>query len=135
MVYENNGSTETVSIPDADGMITWYRVHAQTFLSPDEEIRNRSGQNPKVYVYAVVPYRVHSSTFSNASQPSVGIEQRKASAAKTYDYIYTGHNHDIIAFEIVTQISGGSMAIICFHFVSLICYNRSNVMFSTLHVS
>jgi hypothetical protein len=86
--------------PDADGMINWFRVHSQTFLSPDEEIRNRSGENPKVYVYAVVPYRVHSSVFSNASQPSVGIEQRKSSAAKTYDYIYTGENDDIIDFEI-----------------------------------
>ena len=96
--YGQKAATEIP--PDADGMITWYRVHAQTFLSPDEEIRNRSGQNPKVYVYAVVPYRVHSSTFSNASQPSVGIEQRKSAAAKTYDYIYTGQNDDIIDFEI-----------------------------------
>jgi hypothetical protein len=30
----------------------------------------------------------------------VGIEQRKRAAAKTYDYIYTGQNDDIIDFEI-----------------------------------
>jgi hypothetical protein len=96
--YGQKAATELK--PDADGMINWFRVHSQTFLSPDEEIRNRSGENPKVYVYAVVPYRVHSSVFSNASQPSVGIEQRKRAAAKTYDYIYTGLNDDIIDFEI-----------------------------------
>ena len=96
--YGQKAATELQ--PDSDGMITWFRVHAQTFLSPDEEIRNRSGQNPKVYVYAVVPYRVHSSTFSNASQPSVGIQKRIESAAKQYDYIYTGQNDDIIDFEI-----------------------------------
>ena len=96
--YGQQAATELQ--PDADGMINWFRVHAQTFLSPDEQIRNRAGENPKVYVYSVVPYRVHSSVFSNASQPSVGVEQRKASAAKTYDYIYTGQNDDIIDFEI-----------------------------------
>lgn len=96
--YGQTAATELQA--DADGMISWFRVHAQTFLSPDEEIRNRTGENPKVYVYAVVPYRVHSSVFSNASQPAVGIEQRQAAAAKSYDYIYTGQNDDILDFEI-----------------------------------
>ena len=86
--------------PDADGMIEWYRVHTQTFLVPDEEVRSQTGENPKVFVYAVVPYKVHSSVFSNASQPSVAIEKRKAQAAKSYDYIYTGQNDDILDFEI-----------------------------------
>ena len=86
--------------PDSDGMINWYRVHTQTFLVPDEEVRRQTGENPKVFVYAVVPYKVHSSVFSNASQPSVAIEKRKAQAAKSYDYIYTGQNDDILDFEI-----------------------------------
>lgn len=86
--------------PDSDGMINWFRIHTQTFLVPDEQVRSVSGENPKVYVYAVVPYKVHSSVFNNASQPSVGIEKRKQQAAKTYDYIYTGKNDDILDFEI-----------------------------------
>jgi len=86
--------------PDNEGMIPWFRIQTQCFLVPDEEVRSVSGENPKVYVYAVVPYRVHSSQFKNSSQPSVGIEERKAQAAKTYDYIYTGQNDDIIDFEI-----------------------------------
>ena len=85
---------------DADGMVDWFRVHTQTFLVPDEEVRSKTGENPKVFVYAVVPYKVHSSVFNNASQPSVGIEKRKQQAAKTYDYIYTGKNDDILDFEI-----------------------------------
>lgn len=83
-----------------NGMLPWFRIHTQTFLVPDEEVRNRTGENPKIYVYAIVPYEVHSSTFSNSSQASVGIQQRMAQAAKTYDYIYTGQNDDIIDFEI-----------------------------------
>lgn len=86
--------------PDSEGMIPWFRVHTQTFLVPDEQVRSVSGENPKIYVYAVLPYEVHSSIFTNSSQPSAGIEQRKKTAAKTYDYIYTGQNDDIIDFEI-----------------------------------
>jgi hypothetical protein len=85
---------------DGDGMIDWFRVHTQTFLIPDESVRKTTGENPKVYVYAVVPYKVHSSVFSGTSQPSVGLEKRKKQAAKRYDYIYTGKNDDIIDFDI-----------------------------------
>lgn len=83
-----------------NGMLPWFRVHTQTFLVPDAEVRAATGENPKIYVYAIVPYEVHSSVFSNSTQPSVGIEQRVAQAAKTYNYIYTGQNDDIIDFEI-----------------------------------
>ena len=96
--YAKNSATQF--IPDADGMIDWFRVHTQTFLIPDEAVRQATGENPKVFIYAVVPYKVHSSVFSNSSQPSVGIVKRKEQAAKSYDYIYTGKNDDIIDFEI-----------------------------------
>ena len=96
--YGQKAATEIK--PDSNGMIPWFRIHTQTFLVSDEQVRSVSGQNPKIYVYAVVPYLVHSSVFSNATQPSVGIEKRKAQAAKQYDYIYTGQNDDIIDFEI-----------------------------------
>jgi len=85
---------------NSNGMLPWFRIHTQTFLVPDADVRARTGENPKIFVYAVVPYEVHSSTFSNATQPSVGIEQRISQAAKTYNYVYTGKNDDIIDFEI-----------------------------------
>ena len=96
--YAKNSATQF--IPDADGMIDWFRIHTQTFLIPDESVRQATGENPKVFVYAVVPYKVHSSAFSGTSQPSVGLEKRKKQAAKRYDYIYTGKNDDIIDFDI-----------------------------------
>jgi len=100
LILSSYGRAAAQAQPDSDGMIPWYRVQTQTFLVPDPEVRRRTGENPKVYVYAVVPYKVHSSVFSNTTQPSVGIEKRKAQAAKTYDYIYTGQNDDILDFEI-----------------------------------
>ena len=96
--YGQKAATELK--PDSNGMVPWFRVHTQTFLVSDEQVRSVSGQNPRIFVYAVVPYLVHSSVFNNATQPSVGIEKRKQQAAKQYDYIYTGQNDDIIDFEI-----------------------------------
>ena len=96
--YGQKAATEIK--PDSNGMIPWFRIHTQTFLVSDEQVRSVSGQNPRIFVYAVVPYLVHSSVFNNATQPSVGIEKRKQQAAKQYDYIYTGQNDDIIDFEI-----------------------------------
>ena len=90
----------TIAKADENGMMPWFRIHTQTFLVPDEEIRRKTGENPKIYVYAVLPFDVHSSVFSGVTTPSVGIEKRKSGAAKTYDYIYTGQNDDIIDFEI-----------------------------------
>ena len=100
VIISSYGRTAAQTQPDGDGMINWYRVHTQTFLVPDEEVRRQTGENPKVFVYAVVPYKVHSSVFSNASQPSVAVEALATKAAKTYDYIYTGQNDDILDFEI-----------------------------------
>ena len=100
VIVSSYGRGAAQAQPDGDGMINWYRVHTQTFLVPDEEVRRQTGENPKVYVYAVVPYKVHSSVFSNASQPSVAVEALATKAAKTYDYIYTGQNDDILDFEI-----------------------------------
>ena len=85
---------------DSDGMVDWFRIHTQTFLMPDESVRRITGENPKVFVYAVVPYKVHSSVFGVSSAPSVGVEERVQQAAKKYSYIYTGENDDIIDFEI-----------------------------------
>jgi hypothetical protein len=100
VIISSFGRSAAQSQPDANGMIDWYRIHTQTFLVPDEEVRRQTGENPKVYVYAVVPYKVHSSVFSNASQPSVAVDALAKKAAKTYDYIYTGKNDDILDFEI-----------------------------------
>jgi len=96
--YGQKAATEIK--PDSNGMIPWFRVHTQTFLVSDEQVRSVSGENPKIYVYAVVPYLVHSSVFNNSTQPSVGIKKRKEQAAKQYDYIYTGQNDDILDFQI-----------------------------------
>lgn len=90
----------TVINEDKEGNIPWFRVQTQTYIIPDEETLNTTGENPKVYVYMVVPYAVHSSVFAQARNQSVGIEERSSVAVKEYNYIYTGKNEDVLDFEI-----------------------------------
>jgi hypothetical protein len=90
----------TVLKEDSEGNIPWFRIQTQTFLVPDAEWQNRTGENPKLYVYMVVPYKVHSSVFQSPTKPPPGATEKKISALKSYNYIYSGLNEDIIDFEI-----------------------------------
>lgn len=90
----------TVIQENREGNVPWFRIQTQTYIIPDENTRTQTGENPKVYVFMVVPYEVHSSAFIQARNPSVGIEERSLVAVKEYNYIYTGLNEDILDFEL-----------------------------------
>lgn len=90
----------TSATEDRDGNIPWFRIQTQVYMAPDPAVLTQTGENPKIYVYMVVPYDVHSSVFSSPTTPSNGIENRKVVARKEYNYIYTGKNEDILDFQI-----------------------------------
>jgi len=90
----------TTKIDDKTGNIPWFRIQTQTYIVPNAETLRRSGEHPKVYVYMVVPYSVHSSAFRGVNTASSGIKDRKILATKEYNYIYTGQNEDILDFKI-----------------------------------
>lgn len=93
-------SAASVIQENSEGNVPWFRIQTQTFLLPDESSQIRTGENPKIYVYMVVPYEVHSSVFAQARNSSVGIQERSLVAVKEYNYIYTGLNEDILDFQI-----------------------------------
>jgi len=101
IMTEYGQSAATAPVEENNGNLPWYRIQTHTYIVPDEETLKRSGEHPKLFVYIVMPYYVHSSAFSSVTKPSVGIESRKNAAAKEYNYIYTGKNEDILDFSIV----------------------------------
>ena len=90
----------TTKIDDKTGNIPWFRIQTQTYIVPNEETLRRTGEHPKIYVYMVVPYNVHSSVFKGVNTASSGVKDRKIQATKEYNYIYTGKNEDILDFKI-----------------------------------
>jgi hypothetical protein len=83
-----------------DGSIKWWRIETQMFTIPTNANLGKTGVQPKLVVYRVVPYDVDSSFFlaPNAARP--GTAEAKAQVVKEYNYIYTGKNTDIINFDI-----------------------------------
>ena len=91
---------ENVENPDANGMIDWYKVEVNVYLVDEPEGVNFNGKYPKVYVYQVVPYKVHVSNVANPNTATPGLKNIKYNTCKEYNYIYTGANKDILDFDI-----------------------------------
>jgi len=86
--------------PDAKGMIDWFRIESNVYNVTDDEQVAQTGRAARVYVYRIVPYKIHLSRLTGSSEPAPGIQNLKREAIKEYNYIYTGKNKDILNFEI-----------------------------------
>ena len=86
--------------PDNNGMLDWYRVETNVYNVSDLVNIDKTGQPPKIFVFRVVPYKVHHSNFRSPTEASKGLESLQTQASKEYNYIYTGQNDDIINFDI-----------------------------------
>jgi hypothetical protein len=83
-----------------DGMRNWWRIDPQVFPIDSAANESTTGVKPKLYVYRVVPYEVHSGRYTPPNVAPPGFEQLKKQAVKEYNYIYTGKNVDVIRFNI-----------------------------------
>jgi len=85
---------------DSNGMIPWWRIDTEFYQISSEANYTKTGTKPRLIVYRVVPYRVHSGKFMPANTPAPGFDNLKKQAIKEYNYIYTGKNLDVIDFSI-----------------------------------
>ncbi len=85
---------------DKDGMKGWWRIDTQVYNISSEDNYAVTGTKPKLIVYRVVPYDVHSSRVQAVNSTPPGIENLKRQAVKQYDYIYTGKNTEVLNFNI-----------------------------------
>ena len=82
------------------GMRPWWRIDTQVYHIASNENMKTTGEIPKIIVYRVVPYGVHSSRMLAPNAPAPGIAELKKQVAKVYNYIYTGLNVDVLKFDI-----------------------------------
>ena len=85
---------------DENGFKDWFKIEASVYNITNKEQEKKSGRPPRVYVYKVVPYKVHSSKFAPPNAPAKGTENLEKQCVKAYNYIYTGANKDILSFDI-----------------------------------
>jgi len=100
ILVSDYGKQLATAEPDSRGMLKWFRIETETYEVTNEENAKQRGRSAKIYVYRVLPYRVHASNFVGASQKSPGIPELKKKIPKKYEYIYSGKNDDIIDFDI-----------------------------------
>lgn len=84
---------------DDKGFVDWFTIDTQVYLIGSAADTARGGES-KVYVYRIIPTKVHSSKFSAPTQQPAGYSNIASNVTKVYNYIYTGKNIDILDFNI-----------------------------------
>ena len=86
--------------PDDKGFREWFTIQHQVYSIPVKEVQEKKARMPKIYVFKIIPYKVHASLWMKPSDNPPGIKNMIREVRKEYNYIYTGKNKDIINFDI-----------------------------------
>lgn len=90
-----------ISAPsDGTGFKDWFKIDTQVFNITDPTTEKKTGQPPRIYVFRILPYKVHEAKFLSPDKIPYGIGALKKQVCKEYNYIYSGKNEDIITFNI-----------------------------------
>jgi hypothetical protein len=86
---------------DSKGQRQWFRVDTQLYQQGSGNVDTATGDIPKVIVYRIVPYTVHTSSGQvEANKKPPGFAELEKQCVKVYDYVYTGKNVDVLKFHI-----------------------------------
>ena len=88
---------------DAKGMIPWFRIESEVHFQESKEGNIGDNNQPKLLVFKVVPYLVHSEKNSANQAAPAGLAELATEVAKVYDYLYTGQNTEVLGFNIEFQ--------------------------------
>jgi hypothetical protein len=92
-------------IDQGNGMRPWFRIDTQVYHINTPANMKTTGTTPKLYVYRVVEYLVHSSRFAAPNTPMLGKPGLTNQVAKVYNYLYTGLNTEVRTFELMFENS------------------------------
>ena len=82
------------------GNIPWFKIEPKVYIIDDPAHENITGRTAKVYVYDVVRYDVNVSQFTAPNKTTVGNVELAKQVVKSYNYIYSGRNTDVLGFDI-----------------------------------
>ena len=95
---EGSGQQQTSSFkPDSNGMISWFRIETKV---QDRYYSEELGRHKRLYIYRVLPYKVHIHRFLPPGIKPPGYSSLKNTVSRMYDYIYTGKNTEILNLEL-----------------------------------
>ena len=85
---------------DDSGFKGLWRIDCQKFIIQDPSNVPTTGDYPEVLVYRVKPYDSHSSKAAAPNTGPIGIKNYANEIIKSYNYIFTGKNTEILNFEV-----------------------------------
>jgi hypothetical protein len=85
---------------DSAGMRAWWRIDTQVYHTPSKANKGGTGFTPKIVVYRVIPYGYHDSKMLSAGAGAPGLKELEKRVAKRYEYLYTGLNTEVLAFDL-----------------------------------
>lgn len=99
-ILNSNFSSDTLDASKISptGMRGWWRIDTQVYNIGS--VQKSTGTKPKLIIYRVIPYEVHTSRIMPPNTKAPGFANLGRQAVKEYNYIYTGKNVDVISFEI-----------------------------------
>lgn len=97
VILSSKWAQDTLQKRTAEGYIKWFKIDVQMELLDEDKV---VGDYAKKFIFRVIPYYIHESIFSEASQQPVGYDQLMKTINKEYNYIYTGQNVDVLKFDI-----------------------------------
>lgn len=85
---------------DSKGVKRWFRIDTNVYLSEDSKTEEKIGRPPAVFCYSVYPFETDEAKTLGTGQIPKNTKGLKQSAAKEYNYLYTGNNEDVLRFDI-----------------------------------
>jgi hypothetical protein len=80
-----------------DGLITYFTVRLEADILDFEPEGNKYLYN---FRYVLEPYKIHYSIIQGQQQGDIDVSDLKGKIKRSYDYIYTGKNLDVIKFDL-----------------------------------
>lgn len=91
---------EAIDKNPAAGTKGYLKIDQMVFIEDKDDVNPDLGRPRMTYVYCVVPSLICESTVMGSQEAPKGIPERKASAEKEYNYIYSGKNEDVLDFSL-----------------------------------
>ncbi len=89
-----------LDLVNEEGNIPWFKIEPKVYMIDDPNFENVTGKSARIFVYDVVRYDVNVSQFSSPNKTTKGNIALAKQAPKSYNYIYSGLNTDVLGFEI-----------------------------------
>ena len=99
-VLQTTYCAENATKKAKNGLYKWFKIDTQVFLDESPLTEATMGRRPKVYVYSVMPYEVDEAIHITGDRKASNTQGLKKSAAKEYNYIYSGENEDVLNFDL-----------------------------------